>query len=67
MDFSMSEVLHVISQAIMNPVLVVLFLLVIVSVWQVGDILMEFILERRKRCRDVPALLYEMHRTPPNS
>lgn len=64
MGFSMSEVLHVISQAIMNPVLAVLFFLVIVSVWQVGDVLMEFILERRKRCRDVPALLQEMHRTP---
>ncbi len=60
-EISLSTVLHTVSQAILNPVLIVLFILIVVSVWQIGDVLVEYWLERRKRCKDVPRLLNELH------
>ncbi len=60
-EFTLSTVLHTVSQAILNPVLIVLFILIVVSVWQIGDVLVEYWLERRKRCKDIPRLLNELH------
>ncbi len=60
-EFTLSTVLHTVSQAILNPVLIVLFVLIVVSVWQIGDVLVEYWLERRKRCKDVPRLLSDLH------
>lgn len=65
MDISLSNVLHTISQFILTPVMVILLLLVIVSIWQVGDVLVEYWLERRRRCRNVPALLERLHAAGP--
>lgn len=61
MDFSLSTIMHTVSQAILNPVLLILVILIVVSVWQIGDILVEFWLERRKRCKNVPELLSALH------
>ncbi len=61
MDFSLSTILHTISQALLNPVLLILAVLIVVSVWQVGDVLVEYWLERRRRCKDVPQLLNALH------
>lgn len=61
MDFSLSTVLHTVSQTILNPVLLILAVLIVVSVWQIGDILVEYFLERRKRCRDIAGLLNALH------
>lgn len=61
MEFSLSTVLHTVSQAILDPVLLILFLLIVVSVWQIGDVLVEYWLERRKRCKNIPKLLNDLH------
>lgn len=60
-EFSLSTVLHTVSQALLPPVLLVLSALIVVSVWQIGDVLVEYWLERRKRCRDIPKLLHDLH------
>ncbi len=57
----MSGILHTIGQAIRVPCLIVLLCLILVTVWQIGDVLVEALMERRKRCRDVPNLLRKIH------
>lgn len=58
---SLHEVLHTIGQSILNPCMVVLILMVVVTVWQIGDLLMEIILERRKMKEDIPELLKKIN------
>ncbi len=53
----MSGILHMIGQALLNPCLIVLILLMVATVWQVGDLLMEYLTERRKFKVDAPVLL----------
>lgn len=57
MNISMSGILHMIGQALLNPCLIVLILLMVATVWQVGDLLMEYLTERRKFKVDAPVLL----------
>lgn len=45
---SLSEILHTIAQALMIPCLIILLVLMAGAVWQIGDIVVEFIAERRK-------------------
>ena len=54
---SLSEILHTIAQALMIPCLIILIILMAAAVWQVGDIVVEYIAERRKHKCDVPQLL----------
>ena len=61
MDFTLEDILHTIGQALMNPCLVVLFLLMAVAVWQVGDLLVELLVERRKYRVKVPELMQALH------
>jgi biopolymer transport protein ExbB/TolQ len=65
MEFSLSEILHVIGQGILVPCLIVLLLLIVTSVWQLGDLLMELFTERRKTRVDVPALIKEIYEGGP--
>lgn len=44
----LSSTLHVIGQTILMPCLIVLIALIIVALWQVGDILVETFKERKK-------------------
>lgn len=54
--------LHNIGQAILNPCMVVLLIMIAITIWQIGDILVEYIIERRKMKEDVPELLKEINR-----
>lgn len=57
----LSTVMHTIGQTVMIPCLIILILLIIVALWQVGDILVETIIERKKMKEDVPQLLKDIH------
>ncbi len=62
MKFSLSEVLHVIGQSVMEPCLIILVGLLVVAVWQFGDLLVEWFAERRKlRKNNIPLLLKKIH------
>ena len=58
---SLSEILHTIAQALMIPCLIILLVLMAGAVWQIGDIVVEYIAERRKHKCDVPQLLRDVH------
>ena len=60
MNISLSEMLHVIGQVLLNPCLIILLLLAAASVWQVGDAAMEYWTERHKLRINVPELLKQM-------
>lgn len=64
MSFSLSEILHNIGQAVLWPCMFILLLLMIVAVWQIGDMLVEYFVERRKRDVNVPELIQSIHNTP---
>ena len=64
-DFTLTNILHVVGQGIKIPCIVVLLLLLVATVWQIGDILVEFIIERRKVKEDVPALLKKLNGMQP--
>ena len=56
-DFSLSMILHEFGQIMKIPCVVILLALIIVAVWQIGDLIMELILERRKREKNIEVLL----------
>lgn len=56
----MSAVLHAVSQGLLVPCLLALGVLIIVAVWQTGDLLVEGLTERRKR-PDIAALIRSIH------
>ena len=58
---SLSEILHTIAQALLIPCLIILLILMAGAVWQIGDIVVEFIAERRKHKCNVPQLLRDVH------
>lgn len=58
---SLAEILHTVAQALLTPCLLVLVLLMMLAVWQVGDVAVEFFAERRKRRTDVPQLILDLH------
>lgn len=58
---SLSEILHTIAQALMIPCLIILISLMAGAVWQIGDIVVEYIAERRKHKCNVPQLLRDVH------
>lgn len=63
MNISMAEILHVVGQAILTPCMIVLILLIIVAVWQIGDLTVEYFAERRKTRVNVPELLKRISET----
>lgn len=58
---SLSEILHTIAQALLIPCLIILIVLMAGAVWQIGDIVVEYIAERRKHKCEVPQLLRDVH------
>lgn len=60
-NLSVAGILHVIGQGLNVPCMVVLIILLIATVWQFGDIVVEWILERRKVKEDVPELLKRLN------
>jgi len=58
---SLGDVLHEIGQVMKYPCMVILVGLMVVAVWQIGDLLMEIFTERRHRLRDVEGLLDKLH------
>jgi len=58
----LSDILHTIGQGLLNPCMVVLLLMIVTTIWQIGDLLVEYLLERRKIKEDVPELLKEINR-----
>lgn len=56
----MADILHVVGQSILTPCMIILILLMVVSVWQTGGLIVEFIMERRKLKMNVPMLLREI-------
>ncbi|TWH57577.1 biopolymer transport protein ExbB/TolQ [Desulfitobacterium sp. LBE] len=65
MEHWLSETLHLIGQGILVPCLIVLVALIITSVWQVGDLLVELFMERRRMKVDIYTLIKEIHGAGP--
>jgi len=62
MKFSLSEALHVIGQVMMKPCLIILLLLMAIAIWQLGDMLVEMLVERQKlKKNNIPQLLEKIH------
>lgn len=55
-----SEILHTAGQILKYPCIIILIFILIATVWQVGDLIVEFIVERRKFQADIPTLLKKM-------
>ncbi|GHT77926.1 transporter [Actinomycetota bacterium] len=60
-SYSLNEVLHAIGQAIFIPTMIVLLGMVVITVWQVGGLVVEFFFERRRAKVNVPALLKKIN------
>ncbi len=60
-NLSLSEVLHELGQVMKIPCLIILLALLVVAVWQIGDLVMEALTERRHREKDVEGLLDRLH------
>ncbi|WP_324825706.1 MotA/TolQ/ExbB proton channel family protein [Sinanaerobacter sp. ZZT-01] len=62
MKFNLSEALHIIGQVMMKPCLIILLLLMVIAIWQLGDMLVELLVERRKLKKNhIPQLLEKIH------
>ncbi len=61
MDLSLATILHTAGQGLRTPCLLILLLLILISVWQIGDLLVEAFTERRRLKADIPALLRKIH------
>ncbi|MEG2118735.1 MAG: MotA/TolQ/ExbB proton channel family protein [Pseudoflavonifractor sp.] len=61
MQAQFGTALHVLGQGLLTPCLIILLLLMAVAVWQVGDLLVEVLTERRRLKADIPALLVQLH------
>lgn len=57
MNSSLSNALHMVGQALLIPCLVVLMGFMAISVWELGTIVVEYFMERRKMKSDIPVLL----------
>lgn len=60
---SLGDILHTIGQGILTPCMVVLLVMIVVTVWQIGDLLVEYIVERRKMKENIPELLKKISRS----
>lgn len=58
---TLHTILHTIGQGLLNPCMVVLLLMIVITVLQIGDFLVEYIIERRKMKEDVPELLKKIN------
>ncbi|MEL7566196.1 MAG: MotA/TolQ/ExbB proton channel family protein [Dehalobacterium sp.] len=61
MIFSLADILHAVGQSLLVPCLIILIGLILVTIWQIGDILVESFIERRKLRTNIPALLKSIH------
>ena len=61
MEFSLSDVLHVVGQALLKPCMAILIIFMIVTVWQTGSVIVEFLTERRRMKVNMPVLLKQIH------
>ncbi|MCD8066084.1 MAG: MotA/TolQ/ExbB proton channel family protein [Oscillospiraceae bacterium] len=61
MSFSLADILQVIADALLVPDMIVLVAFMLLTVWQVGDIIVELIVDRRKLKADVARMLSELH------
>lgn len=55
-----------IGQALLTPCMVVLLVIMTITVWQVGNLLVELLIERRKVKADVPVLIKRIHEESEN-
>lgn len=62
---SIAEILHVVGQSLRTPCIIILLILIVAAVWQIGDVLVEFFIERRKAKENVPALIKKMEKMTP--
>ncbi|MCB8818498.1 MotA/TolQ/ExbB proton channel family protein [Desulfosporosinus shakirovi] len=65
MHFLLNDILHLIGQGILVPCQIILISLIVISVWQVGDLFVELFMERRKTKVDVLALIKDIHESGP--
>ena len=59
---SLRDILHTIGQDILNPCMAVLLLMISITMVQIGDLLVEYLMERRRMKEDVPELLKAVNR-----
>lgn len=56
----LSNTLHIIGQGVRNPCMAVLLLMIIITIQQIGDLMVEFIFERRRMKENGPELLRKL-------
>lgn len=56
----LSNTLHIIGQGVRNPCMAVLLLMIIITIQQIGDLLVEYIFERRRMKENSPELLKKL-------
>ncbi|WP_313133006.1 MotA/TolQ/ExbB proton channel family protein [Anaerocolumna sp.] len=61
MSFTLNEILHETGQILLIPCLAILVFFIIASIWEVGTVIVEFLVEHRKMQEDVPLLLQNIH------
>lgn len=59
-SLTLTDILHTIGQAMRMPCIVILLLLMVAAVWQIGDVLVEYFIERRKTKENIKELLKEL-------
>lgn len=64
-DMSIAGILHAVGQGLNYPCIIVLLILLAATVWQFGDIVVEFLIERRKVKEDIPELLKKINGMDP--
>ena len=64
-ELTLKTILHTFGQSILNPCIVILLALLVITVWQIGDLLVEFLIERRskKKKENVPELVKTIARS----
>ncbi|MHC1721578.1 MAG: MotA/TolQ/ExbB proton channel family protein [Aminipila sp.] len=61
MELLLGNILHVVGQKLIIPCSIVLVILIAATIWEIGNLIVEFFMERFKPREDVPALIKEIH------
>lgn len=66
-DLYLTDVLRIISDALLVPVIIILLLLIVFALWSMGSLIAEFFTERRNFKANMPELLAELAAAQPHS
>lgn len=61
MELSLGYILHIVGQKLIIPCSIVLIILIIATIWEIGNLIVEFFMERLKPRENVPGLIRKIH------